>query len=406
MTRPTLSTSDARRLFMVRQGLAAPSRSVPSGKLNASGLARVIEDLGFVQVDSINTLARAHDLILFSRNRTYRPKLLAQVLERDRLAFENWTHDASIIPMAFYPYWQTRFHKERVRLKEAWRKWRREGFEEALLEVEAHVRAHGPTMARHLGGEQKKGSANGWWDWHPTKTALEYLWRCGQLSVCRREGFQKVYDLCDRVIPDDHLTPEVTHQETVDWACNGALDRLGLATSGELAAFWDLVSPAEAAAWCRVGHHAGDLIEVEVDGADGGKARRAYTRPETLENLSELPDLPKRMRVLSPFDPLIRDRKRLQRLFNFDYRIEVFVPAAKRRYGYYVFPLLEGDRLVGRIDMKNWRDEAEIRVSGLWLEPKIRLTKDRQRRLDAELDRLRRFVGAERVTYLDGYLKT
>ncbi len=398
--RPLVSHADARRLFAVSQGLAAP----PRRKLNAEGVARLIEDLGFVQVDSINTLARAHDLILFARNECYRPELLARALERDRSAFENWTHDASIIPTPFFPYWQSRFSQQKTELKERWRKWRREGFEEALDAVQRHVHENGPTMARHLGGEESKKSANGWWDWHPTKTALEYLWRCGDLAVCRREGFQKVYDLTERVIPEAVRAQEVSHAETVDWACRGALDRLGLATSGELAAFWDGVSPKEAAAWCAENLGRG-LIEVEVAAGDGGKPRRAFAREDLLDRLADLPELPKRLRVLSPFDPLLRDRKRALRLFDFDYRIEVFVPAAKRQYGYYVFPILEGERLIGRIDVKNWRDAGEIRVAGLWLEPKVRLTAGRRRRLEAELERLRRFVGADRVVFQDGFLK-
>ncbi len=138
----------------------------------------------------------------------------------------------------------------------------------------------------------------------------------------------------------------------------------------------------------------------------GGKPRRAYARPGLLAELAQLPEPPKRLRVLSPFDPILRDRKRAQRLFDFDYRIEVFVPAAKRRYGYYVFPLLEGDRLIGRIDMKCERQIGCLAVKGLWLEPGCRFTAGRRDRLDAELERLRRFVGTDRLVFADGYLRT
>lgn len=396
----SIPNRQARRLFLHLQGLSAR----PDRKLTRPGLLGLVERLGFVQVDSINTVERAHHMILFARNQTYRKDDLARMLERDRELFENWTHDASIIPTAFYPYWQQRFARDAGRLRARWREWRREGFEEMLDDILGHVRAGGPAMARHLRRPHDK-SAEGWWDWHPSKTALEYLWRTGALAVCRREGFQKVYDLAERVIPAAHRTAaaggEGDSRAYVDWFCRGALDRLGIATAGELAAFWDAVTLDEAKAWCR--ERLGDeLVEVTVEPADGSKPRLAFARPDILDRAAAAPEPPGRLRVISPFDPLIRDRARTRRLFGFDYRIEVFVPAARRTYGYYVFPLLEGDRLVGRIDMKCDRRDGVLRVTGLWLEPGVRPTNVRRRALDAELDRLRRFAGADRVDYAGG----
>ena len=399
MSRPLIRNAEACRLFLAGQGLARPANA----KLGDAGLRDLVEDLGFVQVDSINTVERAHHMILFARNRTYRREQLTRLLERDCALFENWTHDAAIIPSRFYPFWKPRFQREAARLRERWRKWRRDGFEERLDEVLARIRDGGPVMARHLGDGRKKDTA-GWWDWHPSKTALEYLWRTGELAVARREGFQKVYDLAERVIPACHLEETPTAEALVGWACSGALERLGVATSGELAAFWGGITPAEAADWCRANLGNG-IMEVAVEGADGGKPRPAYANRALPESLSELPSPPGRIRVLSPFDPLLRDRARTERLFGFCYRIEVFVPAAKRRYGYYVFPLLEGDRLIGRIDMICERRAGTLRVKGLWLEPGVRFTRKRQDGLAAELDRLRRFTGADEVAHDDGYIK-
>ncbi|MDH5558730.1 MAG: winged helix DNA-binding domain-containing protein, partial [Alphaproteobacteria bacterium] len=363
----------ARRLFLHLQGLSAP----PNRKLTRPGLLGLIEGLGFVQVDSINTVERAHHMILFARNQTYAKADLARLLERDRALFENWTHDASIIPTAFFPYWEHRFACDAAGLRARWREWRREGFEHMLDDILDHVRREGPSMARHLRRPQD-AAAEGWWDWHPSKTALEYLWRTGALAVDRREGFQKVYDLAERVIPAAHRGVSPAHEDFVDWFCRGALDRLGIATAGEIAAFWDAVTPDEAKAWCadRLG---GELVEVLVEPADGSKPRLALARSGILERAAAAPEPPGRLRVLSPFDPLIRDRARARRLFGFDYRIEVFVPAAKRTYGYYVFPLLEGDRLIGRIDMKCERGEGLLRVTGLWLESGIKPTAARRR---------------------------
>ncbi len=396
-----IPNATARRLFLARQALSRPPRQ----RLGPGGLLELIEALGFVQVDSISTVVRAHHMILFARNQTYRPAQLDRLLERDHTLFEHWTHDAAVIPTAYYRYWHHRFERERRELMERWRKWRREGFEHALDGVLETVRDRGPTMARDLGKGVKK-PAGGWWDWHPEKTALEYHWRTGALAIARRVGFQKVYDLAERVIPAHHHDDRAGRNEFLDWACRSALARLGAATSGEVAAFWDLLTPRQAADWCRRRLAGGALIEVLVEPAGEGRPRKAFAFPELPRQLRDLPAPPERIRTLSPFDPLIRDRKRCLFLFGYDYRIEVFVPAAKRQYGYYVFPLLEGDRLMGRIDMKHDPGKGALIVAGLWLESRVKFGKGRRAALDAELDRQRRFVGAERVAFRDGYLRT
>ena len=160
----------------------------------------------------------------------------------------------------------------------------------------------------------------------------------------------------------------------------------------------------EAADWCRreTGRAARPAL---VESVDGRAPRKVFARRDVADLLKNLPRPPGRLRVLSPFDPIVRDRQRLGRLFGFDYRIEVFVPAPKRKYGYYVFPLLEGERLVGRIDMKAGADRQALQVNALWMEPGHPLTKARLGRLEAELDRVRRFVGAETLRFHNGYLK-
>ncbi|MCR9136316.1 MAG: winged helix DNA-binding domain-containing protein [Alphaproteobacteria bacterium] len=395
---PRLSNRNARRLFLDRHALAEQ----PSGPARGAALHVLIERLGFVQVDSINTVERAHHMILFARRQAYRPKHLKPLLERDRHLFEHWTHDASIIPVAFFPYWRLRFDRSSVRLRERWQNWRRDGFAEKFDEVLDQVRQHGPVMSSEVGADEER-SKGGWWDWHPSKTALEYLWRTGALSVCRREGFFKVYDLTERVIPAVHVSVEPGMAETVDWACNAALDRLGFATSGEIAAFWETVTPAEAKNWCNSALKQGALIEIEVDSADGSRPRRCYARPDVFACADEAPAPPGRIRILSPFDPALRDRKRTERLFGFHYRIEVFVPAHKRVYGYYVFPVLEGDRLIGRIDMKCERDAGVLKVKAYWPEPKAALSKGRRQRLETALERMARFTGCERVDFAAGW---
>lgn len=393
-----LDNRTARAIFMDRHALGEQ----PSGSAKGSALLDLIHRLGFVQLDSINTVARAHDMILFSRRPAYRSANLKRLYERDNALFEHWTHDAAVIPMEFYQHWHLRFQRDADMLKARWKDWRRDGFEQQFDTVLQHIRDHGAVSSSDVGKDEKKGSG-GWWDWHPSKTALEYLWRSGALTVVGRDGFQKRYDLTERVI-ETHLCPGSTPcdaEATLDWLCNAALDRLGFATSGELAAFWDTVSAAEAKDWCAAALESGDIEEIEVTCADG-RLRKTYARPDLT---TEAPQPPGRIRVLSPFDPMLRDRNRAERLFGFHYRIEVFVPEAKRTYGYYVFPLLEGDRMIGRIDMKAHRDRDLLHVKALWPERGLRWSDARTRRLTAELDRVRRLAGVEHVTFAKDWLK-
>lgn len=364
-------------------------------------MCALIQRLGFVQVDSINIVERAHHMILFARRQSYRPAHLAPLLERDRTMFEHWTHDAAIIPTAFYPHWQVKFAQDAVRLPARWREGRRAGYMAQCETVLARIRDTGPVCSADVGQGEARGSG-GWWDWHPSKTALEYLWRCGTLSVSRREGFRKIYDLTDNVIPRAARSDLPDPAQTMDWLCHAALDRLGFATSGEIAAFWAIVPPADAAAWATRAVTNGQLIEADVAAADG-TCRRSYARPDVVAYAEQVSAPPSRMRVLSPFDPALRDRARAERLFGFHYRIEVFVPAARRRYGYYVFPLLEGDRLIGRIDMKADRAGNVLNVTALWPETGVRWSDARQTRLEAELTRVTRFAGLDRYVLRAGW---
>lgn len=401
MVAPVLGNSDARRIFLDRHGLLEP----PVGSAKGAALQDLITRLGFVQLDSINTVARAHDLILHARRPSYRPRDLRQLHDCDRGLFEHWTHDAAVIPMAYYPHWHLRFQRDAEKLKRQYGLWRREGFEQQFETVLTHIRTHGPVGSSDVGKDEKKGSG-GWWDWHPSKTALEYLWRCGALTVTRRDGFRKVYDLTERVI-EEHMCPGAIPCDptvTIDWLCWAALDRLGFATSGEIAAFWDTMSAAEAKCWCEQNLRSGALTEYDVE-CVGGKLRRVVARPDLEAEATTLGEAPGRIRVLSPFDPALRDRHRAERLFGFNYRIEVFVPAAKRKYGYYVFPLLEGQHIVGRVDMKAFRDADQLKVTALWPERGVKWVAGRQSRFEAELERLKRLAGVTSVVFEKDWLR-
>ena len=392
---PVLKNRAARHIFLARHGLSQR----PSGPAKGDGLYDLVHGLGFVQLDSVNTFARAHDLILWSRRQQYRPKALGHLLHRERRLFEHWTHDAAIMPIESFAHWRLRFARDEARLASKWKEWRRDDFHAKIDDVLRHISDHGPCTSGQVGLGESRGSG-GWWDWHPSKTALEYLWRSGQLSVLRRDGFTKVYDLTERVIPPEHLGRRFHPDETIDWCCNGALDRLGFATHGELAAFWDHVTPAEAKGWCSRALADGQIIDIDVEGHDG-QLRRCFARPDVMDH-DVAPPVP-RVRVLSPFDPALRDRKRAERLFGFHYRIEIFVPAPQRKYGYYVFPVLEGDRLIGRIDMK--RDQGALVVRAFWPEDGVKTGDGRVRTLTAELQRAAAFGGCDTLDFNDGWVR-
>lgn len=397
MTRPFLDNQRARRLFLKRHLLLQQG----SGPGTNADLDKVLFDLGFVQVDSVNTLARAHDLILWSRRGQYRPKALERLVSQRRSAFEHWTHDASVIPMQFYPMWRLKFERDEGRMRSRWSSGRREGWEAHIAYVRHHIAEHGATCSRDVGEDEARGSS-GWWDWHPSKTALEFLWRSGQLAICHRRGFRKYYDLAERVIPADYLHRQYDDDEIIDWAMHEALRRLGFGTSSELAAFFDIVSKSEAKDWCAKALEAGRIVEADIEMADRSR-RRSFTNAQTLDEAASLPEPTSRVRLLSPFDPALRDRARAERLFGFHYRIEIFVPEARRRYGYYVFPVMQGDQMIGRLDAARIGDSLQARA--FWPEEGVRMGKARTAGLTSELERVRHLAGVGSVEFAKDWLR-
>jgi len=383
-----LSNQQARLLLLNRQGLARDTRA----PFDADTLQELIHQLGYVQLDSINTVERAHHMILHSRSDGYAHAHLKELHETRKTLFEHWTHDACLIPTEFYPHWRHRFQAtKRSRSTPRWEKRLGPDGAKVVSSVRARIKKEGPLMSRDF---EDKGQG-AWWGWGPSKTALEYLWRTGELSISKRQGFQKVYDLTERTIDAEHRDQKPTLAQTIDWKCREALKRLGVATPGEIAAYWASVSVKHATEWAK-GQNGKDLIDVEVMSADR-TAKKAVALASLEEELSDLQCPAKRLRFLSPFDPVIRDRKRTKRLFDFDYTVEIFVPEAKRKYGYYVLPILEGTEFTGRADLKVHRKEGRLEMKGLWLEPGIKLGKARETGVRQALARLAKFTGATSV---------
>jgi uncharacterized protein YcaQ len=392
---PTVPATTARRLFLAGQGLLDD----PRRRVTADVVYETVKDMGFVQVDSISVVARAHHLTLAARLDNYQPALLDRLVDRDRRLFEQWTHDASLIPTVWYPYWYHRFRASGTRIMSNrwWLQLVGPEPEKVIDHVMQRIDSEGPLMAKDFEDEREPGTDKSWWGWKPAKAALEYLWHTGELAITRRVNFQKVYDLARRVLPQsDGNAPN--EEEHIDWACRTALERLGVATAEEIAAFWSAVPSTRARAWCQQASASGEVVSVRVESVDGSQPRSAYAVADWEARAAQLAEPPTRIRLLSPFDPIVRDRKRALRLFGFDYHFEAFVPAPKRRFGYYVLPILEGERLIGRLDPKLYRDEGRLEIREVWWEAGVKETKGRRIAVEAAGERLAKLAGVSEVT--------
>ena len=379
MTPLKIDNRTARWLWLDAQGLAA----APTGPCDPLA---TIRKLGFVQLDSIQVVSRAHHHILWSRNRNYREPMLDRLMA-GRAVFEHFTHDASVLPMDMLPVWRRQFRRKEERIRKA-------GWFSTMLDadgraaIRARIREEGPLSTHAF--DTKVAGPRQMWSRPPHKLALDYMWYAGELATCRRDGFTKVYDLAERVFPAHLRAQEVDDREQVNRLCREALDRLAFAAPGEVQRFWDAADRKEVAGW--VEREAGRLVPVEVETAEGGTTK-ALAPADIESRIATLRAPTSALRVLNPFDPVVRDRTRLKRLFGFDYRVEMFVPAARRVWGYYVFPVLEGERFVGRVEAKADRRAGTLDLLNLWSEPGIAWSARRRARLDAELVRLARLAG-------------
>ncbi|MCK0142896.1 crosslink repair DNA glycosylase YcaQ family protein [Aliiroseovarius sp. F20344] len=383
MTTPLrLTNRQARHLWLWTNLLS----NTPTGPVD---LQEMIWRLGFVQIDTIRNVTRAHNHILWTRNQNIRESEIWKRL-RAREIFEHFTHDASLIDMRVLPYWRRQF--DRLGAYAGRSEWYQSGLaQEQIATIRARIEAEGALSTHAFDTKVEKREM---WARPPHKKALDQMWYAGDLATCHRENFVKFYDLGDRVFPTHDPVPD---EYAVHWLCENAIDRLSFATTGEVGRFWDAMTAREAKAWCS----AAKLIPVEIETADGG-SYLAHAPADVEQRLANTPAPTTRLRILNPFDPAIRDRARLEKLFGFDYRNEMFVPKDKRRWGYYVYPLLEGDRFVGRIELKADRKTGALSVIGFWPEPGVRWGPVRHKKLDAELARFGRFASLSATNWQVG----
>ncbi|MCW9042326.1 MAG: winged helix DNA-binding domain-containing protein [Pseudopelagicola sp.] len=384
MARLKIDNRTARALWLTSHGLG----QAPTGPLDSLDL---IQRLGFVQLDTIQVISRAHHHILWSRNQTYREPLLDPLLRDRRQVFEHFTHDASVLPMAFLPMWQRQFRRKKAQVARS--SWFGKHLDpELIAQVTRRITEEGPLSTHDF--ETKVKGEKAMWARPPHKMVLDYLWYSGDLATSHREGFTKYYDLAERVFPRD--LPVFSDAQQIDGLCRAALERIGFGTPGEIQRFWDACTAQEVKFWAEGA--AAEVVEVEVQGADG-RWTTALACADIEARIAALKEPTSRLRILNPFDPAIRDRARLSRLFGFDYTVEMFVPAAKRKWGYYVYPLLEGNRFVGRIEAKGDRVQGTLTLTNHWTETDRLRTEKRAAKLGAELTRLAKLAGLKQVVW-------
>jgi uncharacterized protein len=356
-----LSLVSARRIALAAQGFGRPR---PARAPSVNQIANLVNRLGVLQLDSVNVFVRSHYMPVFSRLGPYERSRLDRIAGHgtgkvDRRLVEYWAHEASLIPVELHPLFRWRMADVD---REAWGSIARIARDkpELLAETLELVAEQGPILARDTGAVRPPPRAGHMWNWHEGKVALEHLFFTGRVAAARRVNFERCYDTIDRVLSAeirDRPTPSVpdAQRELVRVAARA----LGVATEPDLGDYFRL---PRAASKARVAElvAAGELIPVAVEG---------WTAPAYLWPAARRPRRLHARALLSPFDSLIWFRQRTERLFGFRYRIEIYTPAAKRLYGYYVLPFLLGDSLVARVDLKSDRQRGALLVQSAFIEP-------------------------------------
>lgn len=390
MSIPHLSLQDARHLQLAAQGLLTPLRA----RATPADLLACIRRMALLQIDTISVVARSPYLVLFSRLGHYDPRWLEQLLADGDL-FEYWAHEACFVPREDYRLLRHRMLDPAAMGWKFSAQWLKTHGGE-IAQIVERIRQDGPVRAADF--ERKGDKGNGWWDWKPEKRHLEVLFTAGQLMVRERRNFQRVYDLAERVMPEwnderDLPSPDLAWRDMVRASCRA----LGLVKTGWVADYYRLKRGKYDALLHQLADE-GELLPVRVEGWQHGAFVHASLADELVR--AQVGTLKaSHTAVLSPFDPLVWDRKRVSELFGFDYRIECYTPAPKRQYGYFVLPLLHRGKLVGRMDAKAHRKEGVLEVKSLYLEDGIRVTRTLAQDLGKAIQKLAEWHQTPLVRY-------
>ena len=355
----TLSIADARALALAAQGFDTPR---PADKATQRHVNSLISRLGVIQIDSVNVLVRSQELPLFSRLGNHDRNAIPKATESQKI-FEYWGHEAAHLPVEIHPLF--RWRMEAARLGKA-RHWGLTSFYDDnkafVKRMLKHVEKNGPTTSRELGTRtEKKGT---WWDWDESKTALEYLFLTGQLmSRGRGTDFARIYDTPERVLPQRIIdAPTASEHDARKQLLTRSAIAQGVANAGDLADYYRQ-KPAAVKPLITELLEEGELREVAVDG---------WTEKAFVHRSAKLPKQLHATALLSPFDSLVWCRPRNERLFDFHYRIEIYTPKEKRKFGYYVLPFMMNGQMVGRVDLKADRANSKLLVHSVHTEKGVK----------------------------------
>ena len=361
MPRTAVTPGAVRALFLQRQHLARP-RTPP---LTAARLCRFAEDVGGIQLDSINVLDRAHYLTVWSRFGPYDRAALDRLVYDRRILFEYWAHAACLVPTTTLPWWRRAMLDYRIR-HTGWSDWLQNNGR-VVARVKTAVLEKGPMANADFDGRRPAG-ARGWWSWKPVQHALHYLWMTGVLTVHSRRHFHKRFDLIDRAMPAAAAVEAASRDSFARWHIERSLHAMGAATEADLRGYltFPRFAPGARRDALRAMLADGEVSQIGVEGSTErwlvltrdlttlGRPTRGAARGTTL---------------LAPFDSLLWYRGRVTRLFGFDYRIEVYTPGPKRVHGYYTLPILHDGTLIGRVDAKAHRGTRRLEVRHVHFEP-------------------------------------
>ncbi|MEM6159812.1 winged helix-turn-helix domain-containing protein [Erwinia sp. P6884] len=381
MPLPQLSLKQARHLHLAAQGLLRP----PARKAQFADMLAALRQMSLLQIDTIHVVARSPYLVLFSRLGAYPQRWLEEALSAGEL-FEYWAHEACFIPTEDYPLLRHRMLNPQHlgwKYNEAWmHTWQAE-----IAALLRHIELHGPVRSADF--KAPAGQKPGWWAWKPHKRHLENLFSAGELMVIGRHNFQRVYDLRQRVLPEwDDALHALDEKEAVQHMLRNSAQSLGLFRTAWLSDYYRLKrAPVEETVlgWLE----SGEVIATEVESLG-----KCYLHRSLMPYLEKMPTAT-HTAILSPFDPVVWDRKRALELFGFDYRLECYTPEAKRQYGYFVLPLLHRGALKGRLDAKMQRKEKVLQIRQIWLEPGVRVSQRFTDDVQLALTRFARWQGAE-----------
>lgn len=388
MSLPELSLTNARHLHLAAQGLL----NKPRRRAQPADILTTISRMALLQIDTINIVARSPYLVLFSRLGEYPQQWLDAALARGEL-MEYWAHEACYLPRSDFSLVRHRMlapEKMGWKYKAAWMKEHAQEIEQLVQ----HIQQNGPVRSADF--EHPRKGSSGWWEWKPHKQHLEGLFTAGKVMVVERRNFQRVYDLTHRVMPHwDDERDLLSRAEAEITMLDNSARSLGIFREQWLADYYRLKRP-ELQSWRDIRAEQGHILPVEVE-----KLGTLWLHVDLLPLLEQA--LAGKLTathsaVLSPFDPVVWDRKRAEQLFDFSYRLECYTPAPKRQYGYFVLPLLYRGRLVGRMDAKMHRKTGELEIIALYLQEGVKPGTQIQKGLQQAITDFARWQQATRVT--------